>query len=148
MKIFLDTNVILEYFIEREDAATAALLFSTIQEQKHDLYMSAGSVYTMIFLIDRYLKKELGLASDTRVETLRRLVKDVLMTITVAGHDNESMLKAVEDLKYKDLEDSCQHQAAAAACCDYLLTYNVKDYPQAMLPVLTPTEFLIQVAKR
>ena len=148
MKIFLDTNVILEYFIEREDAATATLLFSTIQEQKHDLYMSAGSVYTMIFLIDRYLKKELGLASDTRIEVLRRLMKDVLTTIKVTGHDNESMLKAVEDLKYRDLEDSCQHPSAAAAYCDYLLTYNVKDYPHATLPVLSPSELLIKVAKR
>ena len=147
MKIFLDTNVILEHFIEREDAKTATLLFIKLQEQKHDLYMSAGSVYTMIFLIDKYLRKELGMMGDTRVEALRTLMKGILKTITVVGHDKESLLKAVEDVKYKDIEDSCQYQAAASARCDYLLTYNVKDYPEATLPVLSPVEFLAQFGK-
>jgi len=51
MKVFLDTNVILEFFIEREDVRTAAQLFSRLKEEKTEMYMSVGSFYTMLFLI-------------------------------------------------------------------------------------------------
>ena len=45
MKVFLDTNVILEYFLDREDGKTANRLFALLQEQKHSLYMTVGSFY-------------------------------------------------------------------------------------------------------
>jgi predicted nucleic acid-binding protein len=40
MKIFLDTNVILENFLVREDFETAHNLFHAMQGQKHELFMS------------------------------------------------------------------------------------------------------------
>jgi len=43
MRVFLDTNVILEFFIEREDVRTAAQLFSRLKEEKAEMYMSVGS---------------------------------------------------------------------------------------------------------
>lgn len=58
MRIFLDTNVILEYFLDREDGKTANRLFALLQEQKHSLYMTVGSFYTMIFLVDKYFEVE------------------------------------------------------------------------------------------
>ena len=71
MKVFLDTNVILEFFIEREDVRTAAQLFSRLKDEKAEMYMSVGSFYTMLFLIDKYLRKELGLTGDVRIATLQ-----------------------------------------------------------------------------
>jgi len=43
MRVFLDTNVILEFFIEREDVRKAAQLFSRLKEEKAEMYMSVGS---------------------------------------------------------------------------------------------------------
>ena len=43
MRIFLDTNVILENFLVREDFKTAHNLFHAMQGQKHELFMSVGS---------------------------------------------------------------------------------------------------------
>ena len=64
MRVFLDTNVILEFFIEREDVRTAAQLFNRLKDEKAEMYMSVGSFYTMMFLIDKYLRKELGQPGD------------------------------------------------------------------------------------
>lgn len=47
MKVFLDTNVILEFFVEREDVRTAAQLFSRLKEEKAEMYMSVGSFVSM-----------------------------------------------------------------------------------------------------
>ena len=143
MKVFLDTNVILEFFIEREDVRTAAQLFSRLKEEKAEMYMSVGSFYTMLFLIDKYLRKELGLTGDVRIATLRSLALKIVKAISIAGHDSESLLRGVENIQYNDIEDSCQYQAAVMAGCDYIITYNVKDYPHTLLPVLSPSDFLL-----
>ena len=34
------------------------------------MYMSVGSFYTMLFLIDKHLRKELGVTGDVRIATL------------------------------------------------------------------------------
>ena len=49
MRAFLDTNVILEFFLDREAGKTDCQLFAKLQEQKHSLYMTVGSFYIMIF---------------------------------------------------------------------------------------------------
>lgn len=142
MKVFLDTNVILEFFIEREDVRTAAQLFKRLKDNKAELYMSVGSFYTMLFLIDKYIRKELGLTGDIRIAILRSLALKIVKAISVAGHDSESLLRGVENIQFNDIEDSCQHEAAVTKCCDCIITYNVKDYPHSLLPVLSPSEFL------
>ena len=142
MKVFLDTNVILKFFIEREDVRTAAQLFKRLMDDKAELYMSVGSFYTMLFLIDKYLRKELGLTGDIRIAILRSLALKIVKAISVAGHDSESLLRGVENIQFNDIEDSCQHEAAVTKCCDCIITYNVKDYPHSLLPVLSPGEFL------
>jgi len=142
MRVFLDTNVILEFFIEREDVRTAAQLFNRLKDEKAEMYMSVGSFYTMLFLIDKYLRKELGLTGEVRIATLRSLAVKIVKAISVVEHDNESLLRGVEDVQFKDIEDSCQYQAAVAAGCDFIITYNVKDYPYTLLPVYSPSDFL------
>ena len=83
MKIFLDTNVILENFLVREDFSVAHKLFLELQKQKHQLCMSVGGFYTMIFLVDKYLRKEMGLIAElerwyrgTRDEVLYAAARD------------------------------------------------------------------------
>ena len=142
MRVFLDTNVILEFFIEREDVRTAAQLFNRLKDEKAEMYMSVGSFYTMLFLIDKYLRKELGLTGEVRIATLRSLAVKIVKAISVVEHDSESLLRGVEDMQFKDIEDSCQYQAAVAAGCDFIITYNVKDYPHTLLPVFSPSDFL------
>ena len=145
MRAFLDTNVILEFFLDREAGKTACQLFAKLQEQKHSLYMTVGSFYTMIFLVDKYLKRERGLQGDVRLQVLRELMSDILRVIKVAGHDSASLLRGINDLHYRDIEDSCQFQAAKKAGCKVLITFNEGDYRVAddVIPrVMTPQEFL------
>lgn len=145
MRVFLDTNVILEFFLDREDGKTASQLFAMLQEQKHSLFMTVGSFYTMIFLVDKYLRKERGLQGEVRLEVLRELMSDILHVICVAGHDNASLLRGINDIGYKDIEDSCQYQAAQKVGCEVLLTFNNIDYPadENVVPcVMTPQKFL------
>ena len=144
MKIFLDTNFILENFLVREDFETAHNLFHAMQGQKHELFMSVGSFYTMIFLVDKYLRKVVGLIGDDRVKMLRQMMSNILQTVSVAEHDNESLLRGIKNDSFKDVEDGCQYELAMKAGCTLLLTFNSHDFPSddiGSVKVLTPVSF-------
>jgi len=147
MRIFLDTNVILENFLVREDFMTAHNLFHAMQGQRHELFMSVGSFYTMIFLVDKYLRKVVGLIGDDRVKMLRQIMSNILQTVSVAEHDNESLLKGIKNEAFKDVEDGCQYELAMRTGCTLLLTFNSHDYPSddaGSVKVMTPAEYLEQ----
>ena len=99
----------------------------------------------MIFLVDKYLRKELGLSGVARLMALRQIMSNILKTIHVAEHDNESLLRGVRNIEFSDLEDSCQYELAQKIGCEYLLTFNTVDFPSFetdKLQVLTPQEYI------
>ena len=107
--------------------------------------MSVGSFYTMVFLIDKYLRKELELLGEERISALRQIMTKILQTIRVAEHDNESLLRGVNNIQFKDVEDSCQYELAQKVGCEILLTFNISDFPtgnESPVQVLTPQQYL------
>ena len=151
MNIFIDTNVILENFLQREDYDVAHRLFETLEQQQHTLFMSSGSFYTMVFLVDRYLKKVHGMVGDDRLFALRQIMSSILRSIIVAGHDNASLLRGLNNVRFKDVEDGCQYELAIKSGCNLLLTFNSSDYPNdedAVVKVLTPAAYLNAYSQR
>ena len=143
MKVLIDTNVILEVILQREEYDVASLLLRTLYEDQHELMLTTGGFYSMLFTVDKYLRKEMNLVNPYRTNTLRSIMSKVLSLMKVAGHDRESLLRGVTDNKFVDLEDSCQHQAAVKAGCDCLITFNQKDYAEgSSVKTMTPQEFL------
>lgn len=145
MNILLDTNVILEYFAVRERYAITKRLFDHLRGEGDALFMSVGSFYTMIFLVDKMLRKQMGLQGQSRVNALRDIMERILDTISVAEHDKESLLRGVRNMQFKDIEDSCQLEQTKKSSCELLLTFNVSDFPSDVdygVTVLSPEEFL------
>ena len=102
MRVFLDTNVILEYFTVREDYLITQRLFERFHRNGDDLFMSVGSFYTIVFLIDKVLRKETSFRGESRVNALRDILGRVLRTISVTEHDGESLLRGVMNSQFKD----------------------------------------------
>lgn len=145
MKVFIDTNVILEYFMHREEYVTAETLFRNSRHHGIQMFLSVGAFYTIHYIVLKYLRKEQHLVGNDCVMNLRTIMKQILNMFDVVEHDKDSLLRGVSDLNYSDLEDSCQYQVAEKIGCPYLLTFNVKDYPvgsNAAVQVLTPQQFL------
>ncbi len=145
MKILLDTNVILENFLQRERYTTTHRLLENLKKQGHTMYISSGSFYTMAFLVDKYLKRECGMMGEKRLVTLRQIMLGILNGVNVAEHNKASLIQGVTNLVFKDIEDSCQFEAAKKAGCKLLLTFNISDYPcdtNSGVTVLSPAEYL------
>ena len=142
MKILIDTNIILEIILRRECYDVANHLLLALLDGKHKLFITSGGFYGLLFTTDKYLRKVLEMENPRRTDTLRSLMTQVLNVVDVAGQDKQALLRGIHDMEFKDLEDSCQHQAAHTELCDYLLTFNVKDYAGSTIPVLSPQEFI------
>lgn len=143
MKVLIDSNVILEVILQREEYKVANCLLKTLHKDKHEMFMTVGSFYGIVYTVENYLRKVMELKKPERVEALRSIMIQVLKQYHVAGHDRESLLRAIGDNKFTDLEDSCQHQAAVKAGCDYLISFNLKDYAEgASMKAMTPQAFL------
>jgi len=142
-KVFIDTNVILDYVLHREHGAEAKAVVACLYDKGVPMMMSVGGFYTMHYLIDKYLRQTLNLDKARRDKPLRTLLTRILQTFTVAEHDNNSLLRGVSDQHYADLEDSCQYQLALRSGCDMLVTFNDSDFQQTEdLQVITPQQFI------
>lgn len=145
MNIFLDTNVILESTLRREGYEVTRALYERIRHQDGRMFISGGSFYSMIYVVDNFLRKHCRLIGDERINTLRVIMTNILYDLNVIGSDKDDLLQSINDVKFKDIEDSCQYQTAVKAGCDFLITFNIGDYPvddDAVVRVLTPQQYL------
>ena len=143
MKVLIDSNVILEVILQREEYETANNVLRALYEGEHKMFMTTGCFYSMLYVVEKYLRKEMRQLNPERTDTLRSVMAKVLSLMKVAEHDKESLLRGINDSKFIDLEDSCQHQAAVKAGCDCLISFNLKDYAiGASIKVMTPRELL------
>ena len=51
MKVFLDTNIFLEYFERRKQYQAVGRLFDAIEDGRLKAVVSAGCVYTLAYLV-------------------------------------------------------------------------------------------------
>ena len=129
MKVLIDTNVILDFVLQREHFVEAKQAIVQEIAAKDTLMMSVGGFYTMLFVVDKYFRKDLQQSRQAAIEQTRDVMRKVLSLFTVAEHDNETLLSGIDDVSYNDIEDSCQYQLALKYGCEKLLTFNASDFP-------------------
>ena len=144
MKVFLDTNIFLEYFEQRREYQAVSQLLSAVEDGKLKAVVSAGCVYTLAYLIRMELKRQ-GIYRPEQTLRLRALLNIVLSMATVAGVSHKNIVSGTNNLAFDDVEDSFQYQCALQNKCDALITINLKDYRNtdtAKMEILSPTEFV------
>lgn len=142
MKIFCDTNIIIEFLCRRGQANFIEKILRFECEMNH-YFISIGSFYTITFIIEKYLRKETDLSVEQRLEKLREILLSILSDFSLAPLPLENLKEGVNDSRYIDLEDSYQYQAAVSSQCEVLLTINKKDFFSSdNLIVCTPQEYI------
>lgn len=145
MKIFCDTNIIMEYLQQRSQCETVEKLLVYAFKEKHSLYISFGSFYTITYLVERYLKAE-SLSKEERMDKLRAILNGILNTFGFAYQTSYSIKTGINDLLFSDLEDSYQGHIAEDSNCDVLITINEKHFSsfteKSSVEVLTPQQFI------
>ena len=148
MKVFIDTNVILEYLMQREHFSEAERALDYLQDGGHIMYMSVGGFYTILFIMEKFLKKEMRMEKQERTAKLRAVMSKLLDSFVVAEHNKDSLISAMADRGFTDLEDSCQYQLAERSGCNVLITFNMDDYigvKHSAVNVMGPGSFMVMI---
>ena len=131
-KVFIDTNVLIDFLGEREPFYDAAArIVSRADRKEIELMVSSLSYATASYILMRYNPRELVLGK------LKNFTP--LCTVTNVGAEevNLSLHSA-----FSDFEDALQYHSALKAEATVIITRNKKDFSYSSLPVYTPDEYL------
>lgn len=118
MKLLIDTNIILDVVLEREQwFAEAAQLLSRIEEGRAQGYLAGHSVTTVYYVVEK--------TRDER--TARQAVSDLLDILTVVP-PTDAVLRRALSLPMTDFEDAVQAACALKVGADYIVTRNRRDF--------------------
>lgn len=138
MRVLLDTDVVLDFVLERASFFEAAGELFELAAQ--DAYVGYVSAITPVNIF--YLGRKVKGAAPTQ-----QAIRDLLTAVQVCPVD-QTVLKDAFALPFADYEDAVQHASAAAAGLDAIVTRNLDDYKNATLPVFSPTDFLNHLKTR
>ena len=127
MKLFIDTNVVIDVLAQRQHFydASAAIL-TMLEKDEAEGFISAISFNNIHYI----LRKQSG---KTKANAIRML--------NIVTLDEKILTRTIESA-FNDFEDGIQFFSAMRSNADYLISRNVKDFPHDDIPVLTPEEFL------
>ncbi|HUX20776.1 MAG TPA: PIN domain-containing protein [Spirochaetia bacterium] len=131
-RVFLDSDVILDFLLGRKPfALSAGMIFAHAERGELQLCTSTVSFLNVHSIAATQTNK--GEAA-TLIRQLRTLVS--LLPVTVQAVD------VALGTEGHDLEDQVQFNCAQENQIDFLVTRNIKDYPKKGLPVMPPDVFL------
>ena len=136
MKVFLDTNILLDVLVERDNkefTENATMILGLGSNRVLDLYMSVLSVTTIAYV----------LRNMTTVKK-KGIIKDLVSIVKVLPSLPEHVENMLE-CQMNDIEDAMQVQSAKEGQCDVIVTRNTTDFRDAGLPVISPEEFLKKI---
>lgn len=143
MKVFYDTNIILEFLLKRKEGDKVRDILLWSHENHVEKFLSSGSFYTLTYLIEKYLKNQGIQDTQNRRHELTCILSGLLQEYKIIGETDWG--KAISDVRFSDLEDSYQYQTAVNAGCNVLLTLNIRDFKQitdSPISIMTPEEFV------
>jgi len=136
MKVFLDTNILLDVLVVRDNkefTENATTILGLGSNRVLDLYMSVLSVTTIAYV----------LRNMTTVKK-KGIIKDLVSIVKVLPSLPEHVENMLE-CQMNDIEDAMQVQSAKEGQCDVIVTRNTTDFRDAGLPVISPEEFLKKI---
>ena len=131
-RIFLDTNVVIDFLGERKPFyESVAKILTLADNKKIKIFTSPTTIATTYYILNRLDSSKIAL------EKIRKF--KLLCDISVM--DNEVIDKAIIS-NFKDFEDALQYFSAIATNCDLIITRNEKDFKSALIPILNCESYL------
>ena len=128
----VDTNVIIDMLLDREDADAACAVFDGAERGDYSLHICALSFTTMFYSLRKILSIE------DRINALTQLNE----AMEVAAVDSKVIDMALNS-GWKDFEDAVQNFSAVADHqISAIITRNTKDFKDSSLEVIDSVEFL------
>ena len=133
MKCLIDTNIILDVFLDQEPFSTASKkILSLCEAKKIQGFISASSATDIFYIV----RKRLG-NPEKAYEALGHVL-NIVKVLTVTNNDvTEAFL-----LKARDFEDCLLATCAKSNKCSGIITRNKRDFLAFGISLYSPEEIL------
>ena len=131
-KVFLDTNILLDYGQERDEYEAANAIYKLGETGLVELYASYLSYANLGYILRHCPQAEC-------YELISKMREGIVVLPCDAAQLDVTIRNPV-----KDYEDMLQYQCALAFGCDVIVTNNKKDFHEfCEIPFVTSEEFLL-----
>jgi predicted nucleic acid-binding protein len=114
VSIFLDTNIVVDAMLDREDSAASIALLLKGSQLHIGMYVSTPTIATSFYLGSKIIGRQKA----------NSLLAEFLRWVHIVPQSKEDILLALS-LPIVDLEDAMQYQAAQKSECTYLATRDI-----------------------
>ncbi|WP_163378847.1 type II toxin-antitoxin system VapC family toxin [Cyclobacterium sp. SYSU L10401] len=132
-RIFLDSDVVIDFFTDREPFANpASEIFDLNERGQLQLFISAVSINNIYYIVRKYLDHKRAIL----------IIEELTAMFQIAGTTRNEIIQALKN-NFKVFEDSIQYSTALSIeGIEAILTRNVKDYLNSEIAVFTPENYL------
>lgn len=136
IKIFLDTNILVDLIADRKPFSKHAIeIFRSAEKNKIRLYTSSHSIATAHYLLKKYVDEK----------ELRNIFFNLLEFLNVIPVDIDILKKGLRS-NHKDFEDAVQILCASSINgINFIVTRNIKDFKTSEIAVITPDEMCLKL---
>jgi predicted nucleic acid-binding protein len=139
MKVFFDTNIIVDVIEQREPFFTqSSQIFLMAASGAIEGLIGAGSITDLYYIVKQSLK-DASLALNS--------ITDILKFLTLVDTTAQSIWEAT-CLNFADFEDAVIAATAQREGVDYIITRNMKDFTDSPVKAVSPIEFLQQLPEK
>ena len=134
MRVFLDTNVLLDVFLKRAGESASARVIASCGEPWNQGFVALHTLSNAFYLIEK---------QRTREEAWE-FIRDVLAWAAVAEIATTDAART-QQMGMDDFEDALQIAAAERCGADVIVTRNTRDFAgKTAVPVVLPEDFADQ----
>ena len=133
LRIFLDTNVIIDLLADRKPFSNSAyIIFREAKNGNCELYTSSNSILTTFYILEQNIGSKQA----------NRVIETVLKRIEIQDITKKELILALKS-KTIDLEDACQIECAnKIRRINYIVTRDKKGFSNSIIDVLSPDELV------
>ena len=135
MRVLFDTNVIMDFIVERGNFSThAQKAISICMDKELDCCIAAHTIPNLHYILRKQLPN-----------TQRQdILLEICQMFTVVGIDAIKLISALQNNDFTDFEDCLQTECAKDFGADYIVTRNIKDFLSSDVPAIEPVDFVQQ----
>ena len=132
--LLIDTDVIIDFLIDRKPfSREAAIIFTLIEQKKLKGYASSLTFSNLYYVLRKFESHNKVISKLDSISTILNILKV----------DEHTIKKALAS-GFPDFEDSIQYFCAIEnRKIDVIITRNTKDYKKSDISILTPGDYLM-----
>ncbi len=131
LKIFIDTNIFLDSYLERDEGSSRAV-FEFLEMSDTKIYLNDISIINIAYIVRKKFSKN----------ELKEKINLIINQYHIVPATQQIIFDA-NNSDFKDFEDGVQYFCAKEVEADLIITNNKKDFISSEIEVLTAIEFAL-----